>query len=70
MLNATKWGAQFSKVQLWSEDVEADMSLAYQAALATIGSEDSNIPQLAFVNNGINLGGYRYKYFSVSGVLS
>ena len=66
MLNATQYGAQLSKVQLFSNEVDADMNMAYQAALATIGSEDSAIPTSAFFNAAINMGGYRYKYFSVS----
>ncbi|XP_052132925.1 vitellogenin-like, partial [Frankliniella occidentalis] len=64
MLNATKWGQQYSQAQFWSEDVAGDMNLAYQAALLTIGSDDTLLPRNAFLNLNNNLGGYRYKYFS------
>lgn len=66
MLNATQFGAQYSKAQFWSEDMQGDMQLAYQAALASIGSDDSNIPSTLFFNSALNLGGNRYKYMSVS----
>ena len=67
MLNATS-GIQYSKVNLQSNDVD-EMNLAYQAALATIGSDDSFVPSAAFVSARANLGGFQANYFRVSSSL-
>jgi hypothetical protein len=65
MLNGTYNGPQYSKALFKSYDVE-QMNLAYQAALATIGSDDSYIPSAAFVSARANLGGFQANYLRVS----